>query len=128
MEPIHLFQIAAQQQHWLSVNQSVTAGNIANANTPGYRAQAVAPFADVLDQTRLELASTSPSHLGLDAAGVQSVPLKDEDPWEVTDSGNSVSLEQEMINANDVNRGFALNTSIVKSFHGMLMASLRGAS
>ena len=128
MEPLRLFELAAQQQRWLSVSQSVTAGNIANANTPGYRAQAVAPFADVLDQTKLELASTSPTHLALDDAGVQSVPLKDESPWEVTDSGNSVTLEQEMINANDVNRGYALNTSIVKSFHGMLMASLRGSA
>ena len=128
MEPIHLFELAAQQQRWLSVSQSVTAGNIANANTPGYRAQAVAPFAEVLDQTKLELASTNPSHLSLDDAGVQPVPMKDEDPWEVTDSGNSVSIEQEMINANDVNRGYALNTSILKSFHGMLMASVRSSS
>lgn len=128
MEPIHLFELAAQRQRWLSVSQSVTAGNIANANTPGYRAQTVAPFTDVLDQTKLELATTTPTHLDLGAAGVQPVPLEDEHPWEVTDSGNSVSLEQEMIKANDVNRGYALTTSLMKSFHGMLMASVRGTS
>ena len=128
MQPIHLFELAAQQARWLSVSQSVTAGNIANANTPGYRAQVVAPFADVLDQTKLELASTNAAHLALSDAGVQSVPLKDEAPWEVSDSGNSVSLEQEMITANAVNRDYALNTGLVKSFHGMLMASVRGNS
>ena len=128
MQPIHLFELAAQQARWLSVSQSVTAGNIANANTPGVRAQVLRPVADGPDHTKLVLASTNPSHLGLDDAGVQSVPLKDEDTWEVTDSGNSVSLEQEMITANDVNRSYALNTGLVKSFHGMLMASVRGNS
>ncbi len=128
MEPIHLFELAAQQARWLSVSQSVTAGNIANANTPGFRAQVVAPFAEVLDQTKLEMASTNPAHLGLEDAGVQAVPLKGEDPWEVSDSGNSVSLEQEMITANQVNRDYALNTGLVKSFHSMLMSSVRSGA
>ena len=128
MEPIHLFDLAARQERWLSVSQSVISGNVANANTPGFKAQTVTPFADVLQQTRLQLASANPAHLGLDAAGVQPVTVKDEDPWEVTDSGNSVSLEQEMIKASDVNRSFSLNTQLVKAFHGMLMASVRSSS
>ena len=128
MEPIHLFDLAAQQARWLSASQSVIAGNVANANTPGYKAQEVAPFADVLQQTQLQLVSTNPGHLDIGAAGQQDVAIKDATPWETTDSGNSVSLEQEMIKGSDVNRGFALNTQIVRAFHGMLMASLRSSA
>ena len=45
--------------------------------------------------------------------------------WEIIHSGNSVSLEQEMIKAGEVNRAYALNTSVVKAFHRMLLASAK---
>jgi len=79
----------------------------------------------VMDKTRLQLASTDAAHLSLDPIQVQAAAIKDESPWEVTDSGNTVSLEQELIKAGDVNRSYSLNTSLVKAFHGMLMASVR---
>ncbi len=125
VEPIHLFEVAAQQARWLSTSQSVIAANVSNASTPGYKSQVVQPFSEVMDKTRLQLASTNASHLELDPIQAQAASIKDETPWEVTDSGNSVSLEQEMIKANDVNRSYSLNTNLVKAFHGMLMASVR---
>lgn len=128
MEPIHLFDLAAKQAQWLSMSQSVIASNVSNANTPGYQAQTVQPFADVLDKTQLQLASTNPAHLELDPAAQQAVAVKAENPWETTESGNSVSLEQELINAGDVNRSYSLNTGLVKAFHGLLMNSVRSSS
>ncbi len=125
MEPIHLFDVASQQARWLSTSQAVIAANVSNASTPGYRAQSVEPFTQVMDKTRLQLASTDAAHLSLDSIQVQAAAIKDESPWEVTDSGNTVSLEQELIKAGDVNRSYSLNTSLVKAFHGMLMASVR---
>ena len=125
MEPIHLFDLANRQARWLSTSQSVIAANIANAATPGYRAQAVAPFSEALSKTALQLASTDPAHLALDPAQAQASAIKDESPWETTDSGNTVSLEQELIGAGDVNRAFSLNTSLVKAFHGMLMSAAK---
>ena len=47
------------------------------------------------------------------------------DSWEVVHSGNSVSLEQEMIKAGDVNRDYSLNTAIVRSFHRMFLSSAK---
>ena len=125
MEPIHLFELAATQARWLSRSQAAIAGNVSNANTPGYRAQAVQPFAEVLDQTHLGLASTDPAHLSLSAAEEQNVVVKDENAWETSDSGNTVSLENELIKAGDVQRDFSLNTNLVKAFHAMLMQSVK---
>ena len=85
--------------NWLSVDQSVIAGNVSNANTPGYKALTVKPFAELLDKTGLQMSSTDPSHLGFDPEAQRSATIKDETPWETTDSGNSVSLEQEMLKA-----------------------------
>ena len=101
------------------------ANNIANASTPGYRAQTIQPFSDVFDKTELQLASTAPQHLSLDPMQAQAAAIKEESPWEVTDSGNSVALEQELIKAGDVNRAYSLNTGIVKSFHAMLMSAAK---
>ena len=126
MEPIHLFDLAARQARWLSTSQAVIASNVSNASTPGYRAQAVAPFSEVLDKTGLQLASTDSAHLSLDPMQAQAAAIKEESPWEVSDSGNSVSLEQELIKAGDVNRSYSLNTGIVKSFHAMLMSVVKG--
>lgn len=126
MEPIHLFDLASRQATYLATSQSVIADNVANANTPGFRAHAVQPFTDVLANTKLTLASTNPAHMLLTPADQQAATIGEDDkPWEVSESGNSVSLEQEMIKAGDVSRDFSLNTSLVKAFHGMLMASVR---
>ena len=125
MDPIHLFDLAGKQARWLSTDQSVVASNVANASTPGYRAQSLQPFSEVLDKTGLQLASTSPSHLALDPIQAQAAAIKEENPWEVTESGNSVSLEQELIKAGDVNRAYSLNTGIVRSFHAMLMSAAK---
>ena len=125
LQPIYLFDLAAKQAHWLSLNQATIASNVANANTPAYKAQAVQPFADVLDRTQLQLTATNPAHLDLDPAAEQAAAVSDQDPWETTESGNTVSLEQEMMKAGDVNRSFSLNTSVLKAFHGMLMSSLK---
>jgi len=126
MKPVHLFHLASQQARWLSTRQTTVAENVSNANTPGFKAGEVAPFEDVFNDASLGMAATNPGHLGLDPLAPDAVAIKDAGAWEVTHSGNSVSLEKEMIKAGEVNRSYALNTSIVKAFNQMLMASLKG--
>ena len=65
------------------------------------------------------------SRPGTANGGDASRPLAKTDKCHVAPSGNSVSLEQELIKAGEVNRDYALNTSIVRSFHRMLMASVK---
>jgi len=122
---IHLFDAVSRNNRWLSVRQSTIASNIANANTPGYRALDVEPFEKVLEATRLTLQATQPGHMTDGATKVTAVDVRKSEPWETTHSGNSVSLEQELINAGEVNRAYRLNTGIAKAFHRMLLASAK---
>ena len=46
--------------------------------------------------------------------------------WDITSRANDVSLEKELIKAGEVSRDYALNVNIVKSFHRMWMASVKG--
>lgn len=126
MEPIHLFTLASRQADWLSMRQTAVAQNVANADTPKYRAVDVSPFSDVLDQTRLELAVTRNGHFDIKGIEIDATSVRKADAWEVTHSGNSVSLEQEMIKAGEIHTSFSLNRSVVGAFSRMLSSALKG--
>ena len=127
MEQVSLLDLASRKTAWLSVRQAVIAQNIANANTPGYETKDVGAFEDVLAKTKLDMAATDGAHFssGLTAAGGGTLQVGPADGFEITESGNSVGLETEMAKAGEVNRGYLLTTSVVKSFHSMLMAALK---
>ncbi|MGA2792015.1 MAG: flagellar basal body rod protein FlgB [Roseiarcus sp.] len=125
MSPIYLLELASQQAQWLSARQRITATNIANANTPEYRAMDIQPFADVLDKTQFAMAATNSAHMlpeGNDSTATRPAAA---DTWETSYSGNSVSLEQEMMKEGEINRSFTLNANIKRAFHQMLMLSVK---
>jgi flagellar basal-body rod protein FlgB len=124
VDPIYLFDVASSQAKWLALRQATISSNVANANTPGFRAQDIEPFDKILDSKVVPVAVTSPNHM-TSGSSVQSQGVRKEKSWEVVHSGNSVSLEQEMLKAGDINRDFSLNTAIVKSFHRMFMTSVK---
>lgn len=125
MTPVYLFGLASRQAQWAALRQVTISGNVANANTPGYEALDVAPFTDVMNKTQLAMARTTAGHLGGDAADAYTGKVDPSQSWDITHSGNTVSLDQEMVKAGEVNRALSLNTSIVKAFHRMMLASTR---
>jgi len=125
LESLALFSLAAQDASWLSTRQATIASNVANANTPGYLAQDVQPFSAVLSHLQLPMAATSPGHISPASASGLKSNVKPTESWDVVYSGNSVSLEQEMLKAGDVGRAHQLNANIVRSFHQMLMSTVK---
>lgn len=125
MQGIHLFDLASRQAEWLSVRQAAVSGNVANANTPGFKARDVEPFHDVLAQSQLTMVATNPKHLEIDASGIAATALRKDAVTEQNHSKNTVNLEMEMVKSGEINREFALNTSIVKAFHRMMMSSVK---
>ena len=125
MEPVNLFKLASQQANWLSVRQAAVAGNIANVNTPGYKAVDVEPFEQVLDKTRVTLQATQVGHLRGGATGDSFSVKTNSDDVAMMPSENSVVLENELMNAGEISRSFELNTAIVKAFHRMVLMTLR---
>jgi len=125
VQPLALFSLASQNASWLSTRQATIANNVANANTPGYRAADMQPFSAVLSHMNLPMATTSAGHIQPASFGGGKVNVKTADSWDVLYSGNSVDLEQEMMKAGDVNRAHALNVNITRSFHQMLMNAVK---
>jgi flagellar basal-body rod protein FlgB len=121
MEPVNLFDLAAQQSRWLAVRQSAVADNVANVNTPGYGAVDVEPFEKVLDKSGVAMAATQAGHLTGRATEAGFAIREDERAASLLPSENSVVLENELMKAGEIGRQFELNTAIVKAFHRMLM-------
>ena len=125
MDPVNLFDLASRQAEWLAVRQTSVAGNIANANTPGYAATDVEPFEKVLDRTAVTLTATQAGHLGDTAAAEFAVkPIDYSGP--PMPSKNTVVMENELMKAGEVRRSFELNTAIVKAFHTMMSMATKG--
>jgi flagellar basal-body rod protein FlgB len=117
--------LALQKSDWLAHRQSVLAQNIANANTPGYRARDIAPFESVLSNTETALAHTNPRHLALDDTARFTVKVTEAAARDATYNRNSISVEAEMLKLGETHSEFAFDTSIIKSFNHMLMLSLK---
>lgn len=125
MQPVNLFDLASQQARWLAVRQSAVSGNIANVNTPGYRAVDVEPFENLLNDKSVKMVSTQPGHINAGATAAAFQIRENESTEPAMPSKNTVALEDEMLKSGEVRRGMELNTAIVKSFHRMLMMTTR---
>jgi flagellar basal-body rod protein FlgB len=124
MSGIYLFDLASMQARHLAVRQATIAGNVANANTPDYRARDVTPFAQVLARAGFEMAQTASAHVQGGAAGTGVQDTKD--GWDVLQTASGVTLEQELLKAGTVAREHSLNTGIVKAFDRMLKLAVKG--
>jgi flagellar basal-body rod protein FlgB len=123
---MYLFGLSSRRAEWLSQRQSVIAENVANANTPGFAARDVKGFTEAMESTSLAMRGTSPLHLAAGGGRAADVEQGPEISWDVTHSGNSVSLEQEMLKSGEVQSGFSLNTSIAKAFQRFYLMSVKG--
>lgn len=123
-EKLEIFQMARSMAAHATARQSVVARNIANADTPGYRAQQVAAFADTYQS---EHSGSGPSrtratHLAT-ADSTPSVSVHT-GATETSPNGNSVSLEQEMMNASEVRLQHDTALAVYKSAMNILRTSL----
>lgn len=125
MEPVYLTKLVSQSNGWLSARQAAIAENVANANTPGFKAKDIEPFTSVISKTRLAMTATHDGHMGAATDGPRATKVRKADSWMVSHSGNSVSVEQEMVKAGEVARSHSLNASLAKSFHRMYLASVK---
>ena len=125
MESIQLFELASRQAEWLSTRQSLISGNIANVNTPGFRAKDVTAFDAVLQNTQLPMKSTNPLHFTENPIGNYTVESEVSEGSATQLSGNSVDLSEEMMKQGSIKRDYDLNAAIVKAFNKMMLMTVR---
>jgi flagellar basal-body rod protein FlgB len=122
-----LFDLAEKRLAWTSQRQGVLASNIANANTPGFRARDVQSFATLLSgHAPVAPALTQPAHLpGTGAGGLAGVRADTAKARSL--DGNSVALDEQLTKVADTETTQSLVTTIWKKYASMLgMALGRG--
>lgn len=125
MEPVYLTALSSQRLSWLAARQATIAENIANANTPRYRAREIEPFS-AQEGFRLAMAATRPNHMVPAGLSTGRTTVRPADGWQVSVSGNSVSLEEEMLKQTSVTVDHTLAASILRGFHRMALMSVKG--
>ncbi|MEM8537490.1 MAG: FlgB family protein [Pseudomonadota bacterium] len=123
-QSLELFQTAGEMARHAGARQAVVARNIANADTPGFQAQMVAPFTDVYRaEGQMGLRMTRAGHLAGQAAGpttAQAVTATSPP----SPNGNTVSIEEEMMNAIAVGREHSRALAIYQHAMTVLRTSL----
>ena len=125
MSEFQLLSLAAQKIDWLSMRQSILAQNVANVNTPKYRAMDVVPFESFLDNSQLAMTVSNERHIDASQGTPGRLRTQQDRTGDTNFSGNNVSLENELLKLGETRGQFALSAGLIKSFNRMIMASLK---
>lgn len=121
---LDIFQSSAAMASHAATRQAVTAQNIANADTPGYQARTTQPFSEIASDfdARSRLKHTKLQHIQRPENNATArVSIADTEP---SPNGNSVSLEEEMVNAVNIQREHDKALAIYKHALNVLRGSL----
>lgn len=126
---LSLFQALGEKMRWHQERQGVLAENIANADTPGFVERDLKAFSfgdEMTSVANLTMSTSSPSHMSATSGGGQFGDFKA--PYEITPSGNGVSLEDEMmkVSGNDMDYQ-AVTTLYTRSMRLLKIAIGRSA-
>jgi flagellar basal-body rod protein FlgB len=123
---ISLFSLLRTRMHWHQERQRLLAENVANADTPQFKARDLEPPAiDRLQPGALGLARTSAAHFAGPSASADAQFQHDRrGGFEVRPAGNAVNLEDEMIKVASNQMDFQAATALYTRGLGLLKTAL----
>jgi flagellar basal-body rod protein FlgB len=120
-----LFKAMTQRMSWLGEREKTLAQNVANADTPKYLAQDLKPlsFKELMGSaSKLQMAATQPNHLSGSSGGAFTREI--DKTAQVSPSGNSVSLEDQMLKVSGTASDYQLTTELYRQHMTMLRTVL----
>lgn len=124
-DKLEIMRMAQSMAVHASARQGAVAQNIANADTPGYRARDVAPFEETYESKRtFDMKGTRDSHIGgvTSTNGFAATYIDSDDA--ASPNGNTVSLELEMVKSVETQAQHDKALAIYKSSLDVIRASL----
>lgn len=118
------------KMQWHQGRQKVLAQNVANADTPGYRAVDLKPmqFRDHLRGPSVDTVSAARTHRTHFAAkaspSTTGLDTDSNNGWEITPEGNAVVLEEQMIKVSGNQFDFQLASTLYSRSLGLLRTAL----
>ena len=127
LSSISLFSALADKMRWHQARQGVLAENIANADTPGYIERDLTPFS-FADQMKsvatVTTATTSPTHFSVSSGGGNDGFSSESSPFEITPSGNGVTLEDEMMKVSGNDMDYQTVTALYTRSMAILLTAI----
>jgi flagellar basal-body rod protein FlgB len=121
-EKLELTRMAQSLAAHSGARMSVIAENVANADTPGYKAQDLPAFSEVFSEAGLPMRATRQGHLT--AAASSAMPQPDIVRGHESPNGNSVSLEAEMVKSVEARQNHDMALAIYRATSDVIRASL----
>jgi flagellar basal-body rod protein FlgB len=118
------------KMQYLDTRQGVIAQNIANADTPNYRARELtnvdfgSMLREVSGRYNVKMEVTTPGHLTSNNDPANPRQLKSRSSYEVAPAGNAVIIEEQMINATKNSMDYNLMTNLLRKNVGMFKTAL----
>ncbi len=113
---------------YMTARQQVLATNMANIDTPGYKARDLEKldFASLTEKHRgqLEMRATSAKHLNGTLGPRAFDTPKDRDTFETRPTQNNVVLEDQMAKVSDTGAQFQLSSNMLKKYTQLYRAAL----
>ena len=134
LKNLRLFSMLNEKLQWLGERQRVLAQNVANVNTPGYRARDLEPldFKSMLKGggtaaaggSDLQLAATDPRHVGGRKPSERFSPQRNRADREVTLSGNQVELEAQLERIAETGMDYQAATNLYRKNIDLLKSAI----
>jgi flagellar basal-body rod protein FlgB len=114
---IPLFSALTEKMKWHQTRQGLLAENVANAATPGYRGRDLKAFGfaehmQTLSTGTIAAAVTQPGHMSPTGAEAQGFGASSINSFEITPTGNGVTLEDEMMKVAGNQMDYQMVTSL----------------
>ena len=125
LENIGVMRGIGGKMDWLNQRQVILSGNIANADTPGYRPYDIeeVDFSKIMGRSsqtaNINPVTTKSNHMGPAKPG-EADTHKSKDVYEAAPAENSVILEEQLIKAQKTQSDYALITNLYKKNVGMI--------
>jgi flagellar basal-body rod protein FlgB len=121
-EKLELTRMAQALASYSGARMGVIARNVAHADTPGYKAQDLAPFAEVFAAESGGMRATRPGHLAASSDGMAMVAQRA--PGREAPNGNTVSLEGEMVKSVEARQSHEMALAVYRATSDVVRASL----
>jgi flagellar basal-body rod protein FlgB len=129
LKPLSLFQAVKKRMDWLAQRQEVLSQNIANADSPKYRARDLKPynFKELLrrESAQLNMVASESGHLPGRRKRIRDFSEQSErKPFETAPAGNSVVLEEQMAKVGETGANYKMATNLYRKHIGMIRMAL----
>jgi flagellar basal-body rod protein FlgB len=124
-----LFQAVKKRLNWLGQRQEVLSQNVANADTPGYRARDLKAydFREIVrrETQQINMTVTDPNQMPGQRKRLRDfTEAQTKIPYETRPDGNSVVLEEQMVKINEAGLKHHLTTELYRKHLALFRLAL----